>query len=156
MDLGAGANSLGFLMQVKGDYTIRDAASDILHLDQDRWEKLVVRSATGVDIMQSSGPACQEDEQPKAERIRFILRLVRSLYQWAVLDLGRLDPLAARVAREVGQLFLVSTCDVFALNEAKWAIHGLIEAGLERNSIHLVLNQAPGGWGSSRPNFRGS
>jgi Flp pilus assembly CpaE family ATPase len=148
MDLSAGANSIGVLMQVKGTYTILDASNDILHLDRDRWEKLVVHSATGVDIIQSAGPACQEERQPKAERIQFILRFVRTLYQWIVIDLGRLGPLPVRVARELGQLFLVSACDVLALNEAKWAIHALREAGFGGNSLHVILNQVP--W---RPGF---
>jgi Flp pilus assembly CpaE family ATPase len=120
-----------------------DASADILHLDQDRWEKLVVRTASGVDIIQSAGLAWQEEQQPKPERVRFILRFVRSLYQFIVVDLGRFDPISTRMAREMGQLFLVSACDVLALNEAKWAIHGLHEAGFSQSSIHLLLNQAP-------------
>jgi len=143
MDLGAGANSIGFLMRVKGAYTILDASNDILHLDRDRWQKLVVRTATGLDLIQSAGPACQEERQPRAERIQFILRFVRTLYNWIVIDLGCLGPLAVRVARDVGQLFLVSACDVLALNEAKWAIHGLHEAGFGGNSLQIILNQAP-------------
>ena len=143
MDLGAGANTIAFLMQVKGTYTILDASNDILHLDRDRWEKLVVRSATGVDIIQSAGPACQEERQPKAERIQFILRFVRTFYQWIVVDLGRLGPLPVQVARDVGQVFLVSACDVLALHEAKWAIHGLSEAGFGGVSLQVILNKAP-------------
>jgi Flp pilus assembly CpaE family ATPase len=132
-----------------------DASEDILHLDQDRWEKLVVRAAEGVDIIQSAGPAFQEEQQPRAERIQFILRFVRTLYQWIVVDLGRLSPLSVRVAREVKELFLVSTCDVLALNEAKSAVHGLGEAGFDRNSLHLVLNQAPRRLGFSPTDLQG-
>ena len=143
MDLGAGANSVGFLMQVKGTYNILDASSDILHLDQDRWEKLVIRTAAGLDIIQSGGPACKEEQQPRAERIQFILRFVRTFYRWIVVDLGRLGPLPVRVARDVTQLYLVSACDVLALNEAKWAIHALREAGFGGNSLQVILNQVP-------------
>ena len=143
MDMSGGANSIGFLMRVEGAYTILDASSDILHLDPDRWQKLVVQAAPGVDVIQSAAPPWQDELLPKPERIRFILRFVRSLYQWIVVDLGRLGPLSTRAAREVGQLFLVSTCDVLSLNEAQGVLKGLHDAGLERDSIQMVLNQAP-------------
>ena len=143
MDLDGAANSIAFLMNVKGAYTILDASNDILRLDQDRWAKLVASGSDEVDIIQSAGLACQEEQRPKAERLRFVIRFVRSVYQFVVIDMGRLSPFSARVAEEVDRLHLVSTCDVLGLNEAKGTAQALCQAGFDRDRLPLVLNQGP-------------
>ena len=143
MDLAGSANAIGFLMNAQGAYTILDASNDILRLDQDLWAKLVASGPDGVDVIQSAGPACLEEQQPKAERVRFVIRFVRSLYQFVVIDMGRLSPFSARIAQEVGRLNLVSTCDVLGLNEAKGAAQALCQGGFDRDQLALVLNQTP-------------
>jgi Flp pilus assembly CpaE family ATPase len=141
LDLAPGG-AISFLMNVNAPYGILDASNDILHLDRDRWEKLVVHCPDGPDILQSGGPAYLEERQPKAERARFVLRFVRSLYQWIVIDLGRLSPFSVRMAGEVGHLYLVSGCDVLSLSEAKAAAGALAQAGIEQE-VSLLLNEAP-------------
>ena len=143
MDLDGAANAIAFLMNVKGSYTILDASSDILRLDQDMWAKLVASGPDGVDIIQSAGLACKEEQRPKAERVRFVIRFVRSLYRFVVIDMGRLSPFSARVAEEVDRLHLVSTCDVLGLNEAKGTAEALCQGGFDRDKLRLVLNQTP-------------
>jgi Flp pilus assembly CpaE family ATPase len=103
----------------------------------------VAPGADGVDIIQSAGLACQEEQRPKAERVRFVIRFVCSLYQFVVIDMGRLSPFSARIAEEVSRLYLVSMCDVLGLNEAKWTAHALCQAGFDPDRFSLVLNQAP-------------
>ena len=143
MDLDGAANAIAFLMNAQGSYTILDASGDILRMDRDLWAKLVASSADGVDIIQSAGPACQEEQRPKAERVRFIIRFVRSLYRFIVIDMGRLSPLSAKVAEDAGRLLLVSTCDVLGLHEAKGAAHALCQAGFNPDQLALIVNQAP-------------
>ena len=143
MDLDGAANSIAFLMNVKSSYTILDASNDILRLDRDLWAKLVASGPDGVDIIQSAGPACQEEQWPKAERVRFVIRFVRSLYQFVVIDMGRLSPFSSRIAEEVDRLHLVSTCDVLGLNEAKGTANAMCQAGFDRDRLPLVLNQTP-------------
>ncbi len=153
MDLGGGANSIGFLMRAAGPYTILDASNDILRLDETRWEKLVVREPGGLDIIQSAGLAVLEDQQPKSAKARFVVRFVRSLYQWIVIDLGRLCPFSAVMAEEVSSLFLTSTCDVLSLNEAKSVAQKLHDAGLDR-LLRLTLNRTPRRMGFSSEELR--
>jgi Flp pilus assembly CpaE family ATPase len=143
MDLDLMGNAAEFLMNARAPYGISDAADDILHLDADRWQKLAVTGAGGVDVIQAGGPSCREEMQPKAERIRFVVRFVRSLYQWIVVDLGRLSPFSARLAEEVSHLYMVSTCDILGLNEAKSAAGALVRAGLDVGLMALILNQTP-------------
>ncbi len=142
MDLDMAGNAIGFLMNVDAPYGIMEASDDILHLDEDRWKKLVA-PAEGLDVMQSGGPASREEKQPKAERVRLVLNFVRSLYQWIVVDLGRLSPFSVRLVQEVSRLYLVSTCDILGLAEAKSAVSVLFEAGFDRDCLALTLNQVP-------------
>ena len=142
MDLDMAGNAIGFVMKINTPYGLMEASEDILHLDADRWMKLVA-PAVGLDVMQSGGPASCEEKQPKAERVRLLLNFVRSLYQWIVIDLGRLSPLSVRLVQELSRLYLVSTCDILGLAEAKSAVTVLVEAGLNRDCLALTLNQVP-------------
>jgi Flp pilus assembly CpaE family ATPase len=151
MDLDGAANAIAFLMNAEGSYTILNASDDVLRLDRDLWAKLVASGADGVDIIQSAGPACREEQRPKAERVRFIIRFVRSLYQFIVIDMGRLSPFSAKIAEDAGRLLLVSTFDVLGLHEAKGTAHALSQAGFNHDQLALVLNQA-----SQRPAFTDS
>jgi Flp pilus assembly CpaE family ATPase len=140
MDLDMAGNAIAFAMNVDGPYGIMEASDDILHLDEDRWEKLVF-SAGGLDVLQSGGPASREEKQPKAERVRLLLNFVRPLYQWIIVDFGRLNPFSVRLVQDVSRLYLVSTCDIPGLAEAKSAVGALSEAGFDRDCLVLTLNQ---------------
>jgi Flp pilus assembly CpaE family ATPase len=140
MDLDMAGNAIAFAMNVDGPYGIMEASDDILHLDEDRWEKLVF-SAGGLDVLQSGGPASREEKQPKAERVRLLLNFVRSLYRWIIVDFGRLNPFSARLVQDVSRLYLVCTCDIPGLAEAKSAVAALSEAGFDRDCLALTLNQ---------------
>jgi Flp pilus assembly CpaE family ATPase len=142
LDLAAG-DSIGFVMNASSPHSILDASNDILHLDTDRWQKLVAHSSEGLDVIQSGWRPGFQDEQPKAERVRFLLRLVRPLYRWIVIDLGRISPFSLRVAEEVSRLSLVSTCELLSLNKAKSVVQALIQAGIDRDKLALVLNRTP-------------
>ena len=143
IDLDLSSNTLAFLMNVSSPYGVTEVSYDFLHLDESSWAKLKVSGPAGVDILQSGGPVFREDNQPKAERVRLILRFVRSLYQWIVVDLGRLSTLSARVAEDVSRLYLVGSCDLLGLNQTKSVRTALVQAGFNRNLLALILNQAP-------------
>lgn len=149
MDLDFAGNALALLMNVKAPYSIADASEDILHLDEDRWEKLAATVSEGLHVIRSGGPACREETLPKGERVRFVLRFVSALYRWIVLDLGRLSPFSLRLAEEVTRLYLVSTCDIVGLSETKSVVAMLLQAGIDRDCLALVLNQAPARTGFS-------
>lgn len=148
MDLDMAGNAVALLMNANASYGILDASDNILNLDKDRWAKLTAKGPGGVDIIRSGGPAMREDKLPRADRVRVALRFVRSLYRWIVVDLGRLSPFSARIAEEIGRLFIVSTGDVLGLREAKSAVHALIEAGFARDRLSLIINQT-----ADRPPF---
>jgi Flp pilus assembly CpaE family ATPase len=143
VDLDLAGNTIAFLMNVKSPYGVTEVSYDFLHLDESSWAKLKSSGPGGLDVIQSGGPVFQEDKLPKAERVRLVLRFLRSLYQWIVVDLGRLTPLSARIADDLNRLFLVGSCDILGLNQAKSAASALLQNGFRRDSLSLILNQAP-------------
>jgi Flp pilus assembly CpaE family ATPase len=143
MDLDLTGNTIAFLMNLNSPYGVTEVAYDFLHLDESSWAKLKASDPGGLDVIQSGGPVSQEERQPKAERVRLVVRFLRSLYQWIVVDLGRLSPFSARVAEEVNRLYLVGTCDILGLNQAKSAVAALLQTGFDRDLLALILNQAP-------------
>jgi Flp pilus assembly CpaE family ATPase len=143
MDLDLSGNAIGFLTNVNGPYGISEACNDVLQLDEDRWRNLIAAGDGGVDVLQAGGPVFVEEKQPPAERVRFVLRFARSLYRWVVVDLGRLGPFSARLSEEVSRLYLVTTCDILGLHEAKSTITALVNAGIDRHSLSLIINQTP-------------
>jgi len=72
-----------------------------------------------------------------------VLRFLRSLYQWVVVDLGRMGLLSAHVAEDVDRLYMVGTCDLLGLNQMRSAASALLQNGFRRDALALVLNQAP-------------
>ena len=140
MDLDMASNAIGFVMKVNAPHGIMEASDDILHLDEDRWRKLVAQLGA-LDVMQSGGPVSRAEQQPKAERVRLLLNFVRSLYRWIVVDLGRLNPFSMRLIKDVNHLYVVSAGDTLALAEAKSAVSLLSDAGFDRDCLALTLNQ---------------
>jgi Flp pilus assembly CpaE family ATPase len=143
MDLDLAGNTIAFLMNVNSPYGISEVAYDFLHLDESSWAKLKASGSEGLDVIQSGGPVSSQERVPKAERVRLVLRFLRSLYQWIVVDLGRLGTLSARVAEDVSRLYLVGSCDLLGLNQTKSVRTALVQAGFDRNLLALILNQAP-------------
>jgi DNA-binding response OmpR family regulator len=143
MDLDLTCNTMAFLMNVNSVYGVTEVAYDFLHLDESSWAKFKAAGPGGLDIIQSGGPVFSEEKQPKAERVRLVLRFLRSLYQWIIVDLGRLNLLSARVAEDVDRLYMVGTCDLLGLNQARTAASALLQTGFQRDSLALIVNQAP-------------
>jgi Flp pilus assembly CpaE family ATPase len=140
MDLDGAANQIAFLMGATGQYSIADACADLLRLDQERWAKLAIPAGPELDVIQSPGIICQEEQMLTAERVRFVIKFVRSFYRFIVIDMGRLNPFSARIAEDLSRLYLVSTAELPSLNEAKWTIHALSQSRSSAGSPRLILN----------------
>jgi Flp pilus assembly CpaE family ATPase len=141
-DLDVAGGSIGFLMKATSEHTLQEAAKNLLRLDESYWSKIVVRSADDLDILPSQGLASLE-EQANTERVRQVFEFTRSIYKWIVLDLGRLNPLAASLVSDLNHLFLIATVEVAGLYEIKRLVSRLTDSGVDRSRLHLILNQAP-------------
>ncbi len=141
-DLDVAGGSVGFLMKAASEHTLQEVAKHLDRLDQNYWNKIVVGGPDGLDILLSQD-ALPLAEQANTERVRNVFDFTRSIYQWIVMDLGRLNPFAASLVPDVSDLLLIATLEVANLYEVKRLVWRLEEAGLNRSRMHLIVNQAP-------------
>ena len=141
-DLDMSGASVGFMTRAKSTYTILDAANDLLRLDQSFWEKVVCNGPRELEILPLAAPVCSE-EQIRSDRIRYVLRFLRSIYPWIVLDLGRLSPLTASLLSHLTDLLLITTYDLAAVRDTRQVVHRLAEMGFESRRVTLIVNQVP-------------
>jgi pilus assembly protein CpaE len=142
VDLNMSGGSVDLMTQVKSTYSIVDAANDLLRLDRSFWEKVVLKGPEDLEILPLAAPICSE-EQIRSDRIRYVLRFVRSLYPWIVIDLGRLSPFSAGLLAELTDLLLVTTFDLASVTETRRAVDSLAEMGFESRLVTLVVNRVP-------------
>lgn len=141
-DLNLSGGSVAFLTRATTTYSILDAAGDLLRLDQSFWEKVVFNGPGDLEILPLPSPVCSE-EQIRSDRMRYVLRFLRSLYPWIVLDLGRLSPFSASLLSDLTDLLLVTTFDLPAISETRQVVQRLAEIGFESRRVTLVVNKVP-------------
>jgi len=140
IDLEASSTGAAFLMKQSGPHTLLDAVQNLHRLDATLWRGFICAPRDGVDLLQSPGVAGIHDP-PTAERVRHILRFARSLYDWIVVDLGRLTVSSLAILEETKDLFIVTTPELPALFETKRLLQRLLDAGLSRERLRLLLNR---------------
>ena len=143
VDLDPSGASAAFLLRAQGEHSALEAASNLHRLDADFWKSVVWTAPSGVDLLQAPGTLHFRDRLD-GERARHVLRFVRGLYDWVVVDLGRLDALSMPLIEETQQLFLVTTPELPSLYESRRILQRLHELGRAEGELRLVLNRMSG------------
>jgi pilus assembly protein CpaE len=138
-DLDLDGGMVGFLMNAESEYTVLDAAANLDRLDASLWDGLVAQCPDGVEVLRS--PGLVGVAEPATDNLRQVLTTVRKIYRWVVVDLGRPSGFSLSLLDHATELFLVTTTAVPALYEAKRAIDGLRNAGLEGDRLRIIVNQ---------------
>ncbi len=142
-DLDLDSGLIGFLAKTKTAYSILDAFRNTHRLDISFWKALVEARHPRLDILPAGEPLSFA-EAPRGEEFASILDLVRSMYNWVVLDLGRgLSRHWYEVADQIDEIFLVSTAEVSALYQARVVTQKLADARFPLNRVRLILNRVP-------------
>jgi Flp pilus assembly CpaE family ATPase len=142
IDLDFSSSGASFLMKIDSPYSVLDATENLHRLDADMWKGIVSHFRDNLDVLPCPG-ASGIREAPTAERIRHVLRFAQPFYSWIIVDLGRLTAASLAVLEETRDLFLVTTPELPALFEASRILRRLLEAGLSRERMHLLLNRQP-------------
>ena len=129
---------VAFLMAVDSEYSIMDAVSNSARLDRSLWQRIVVQSEDGVDVVCSPSMASPIDPLP--EKLCQVLAAIKPFYRWIVLDLGRLNSGAPRILEAADELVVITTTGIPALYETKRAIETLRTAGVG-DRIRLTVNR---------------
>jgi Flp pilus assembly CpaE family ATPase len=140
IDLEASSTGAAFLMKQNAPHTLLDAMQNLHRLDAALWSGFVCSPREGVDLLQAPGIAGIQDP-PTAERVRHILRFARTLYDWVVVDMGRLTVCSLATLEETKDLFVVTTPELPALFETKRLLRRLLDAGFPPERLRLLLNR---------------
>jgi Flp pilus assembly CpaE family ATPase len=145
-DLDMHTGLVGFLMAVESQYSIMDAITNSASLDRASWQRLVVQSEGGIDVICSAALAGSAAAPPG--RLTQVLAVIKPFYRWIVLDMGRLNSCAAEFLEAADEHVVVTSTSIPALYETKRAIENLRIAGLG-DRIRLTVNQiSPEKWAS--------
>ena len=137
LDLSPGP--LDFLMKSQSQYSTGDAFESAGRLDANLWPALLAHGRTGVFVLPAPAKLLPGDLQ--SERVKQVIRFMRTQHDWVVLDFGRgLNPLLAPVAEELDELFLITTIDLPSLQMAKSMLRALPGA-FGDVPVRLVLNR---------------
>jgi pilus assembly protein CpaE len=137
MDLDGGMVS--FLMDAESKYSALDAVRNVDRLDVSFWEGLVAHCSGDIDVLCS--PSTPGIAEPDTAALQKVLGMVRALYSWMVIDLGRPGAFSLSLLENVAELVLVTTTSVPALYEAKRAIAALRKMGFEKDRLRVVVNE---------------
>ncbi len=148
MDLDLSGSSSAFLLKASSEYSVADASMNLHRLDAQFWAGLVGDTRFPIDLLQAPG-AQRFDSTLDGERVRHVLRFVRTRYDRIVVDRGRLNTLSLTLMEEMRDLYLVTTPDLPALFEASRVLKRLIGLGMVQDQLRLVLNRIGRGAASS-------
>jgi Flp pilus assembly CpaE family ATPase len=138
-DLDLDGGTVGFLMSAESEHSVIDAASNVDRLDLSFWEGIVAHCPGGLDVLRS--PSMPGAARPGAGDLGHVFALIRKLYRWVVIDLGRPSEFSLGALEQVTELFLVTTTSVPALYEARRTIELLRKADFEGERLKLIVNE---------------
>jgi pilus assembly protein CpaE len=138
-DLDLDGGMVSFLMSAESKYSILDAVRNVDRLDPSFWEGLIAHCSGNLDVLAS--PSLPGVAEPDAAALQHVLAMVRNLYSWMVVDLGRLNGFSFGLLDNMTDLVVVTTTSVPALYESKRAIAALRKMGFEGDRLKVVVNQ---------------
>jgi pilus assembly protein CpaE len=137
------SGAVGFLMKSKCTYSVIDGIKNLSRLDESLWKAMIDQSRPGLSVIPAP-VSIAHGEYPEGNEFKQILRFMRTMHDWTIIDLGRsLTRTARAVLEEVDQMFLVATLEVIALHGVKTIVRGLSGDEPNLQKLHLILNRTP-------------
>jgi pilus assembly protein CpaE len=138
----------GFQFNAQSDYTIGDALSGSLQLDEESWSRLVRSVGNTVDLLLSR-PG-EVGDVNSARYVGPLMDFAQRNYTTILADLpDTFDPHSLAVLHQADQIFLVATPELASLRLAKLKADTLRKLDLEGRT-HLLLNRDANHLGISR------
>lgn len=142
---------VGFLMKAKSEYSIIDAVRNINRLDLTYFKALVSNGHARLEVI-SAPPTGAARAIGDPEPFRYVLRFMRTAYDWTIVDFGRsLNAFTASLMPDIDDLFLLTTLDLPALHQSKRLVEALGDLGYGRDRLHIIVNRSP-----KRPDITGA
>jgi Flp pilus assembly CpaE family ATPase len=142
-DLDFEAGVLRFILKAKPTYSLRDALDNMHRMDSSYWNALVTRQGNQLEFI-AAPDELSERTTPDPRQLGKLLRFVRSIYPVTILDFGRCYSAAAlETLPEMEALYLLTTQDLLALENAKDFIATASARGKGVDRIQVLLNKVP-------------
>jgi pilus assembly protein CpaE len=125
-------------------------------IDTDIVRQVVVPHESGIDLLLAP-PSPETAELVTPEHISSILQILRSTYDFVVIDLDkRLDEVDLRAFDLAETIYVVMTADLSCLKNVRMVLETLSNLGYESSKVRLVLNRSTAFTGISVKNAEGA
>jgi pilus assembly protein CpaE len=142
-DLDFEAGLLRFILKAKPRYSLRDALENMHRMDSSYWNALVTKQGNQLEFI-AAPEELSERTTPDPRQLGRLLRFIRSIYPVTILDFGRCYSAAALEALpEMEALYLITTQDLHAMENAKEFVDTASARGKGADRIQVLLNKVP-------------
>ena len=137
-DFDIGCGVVAFLLRLQTEYSIQDATSRVLELDESLWPQ-IAHSRGNLDIV-TSGPV-RVNNTIDALNTRRLIEYLRRTYNMVIADLsGNMDHHSVELLQEAKRIFLVTAPDLAALHLARTKVQFLEHLQLA-DKVVVLLNR---------------
>ena len=139
VDLDLNSGLIGFMMSLRPQFSVTDAAENALEMDETLWSKIVT-SVGNLDVLPSGHPS--PGFRIETSQIRRILDFAQRNYDAVCIDLsGMMEKYAVDMLHQAKQIFLICTPEVLSLHLASDKLDTLRSLDLEER-VSLIVNRA--------------
>jgi pilus assembly protein CpaE len=139
IDLDLNSGLVGFMMSLKSQYSVLDAAENAPDMDETLWSK-IVGSVGNLDVLPSGTP--NREFRIEGSQVRRILDFAQRNYDAVSVDLsGMMEKYAVEMLQQAKQIFLVCTPEVPSLHLAGGKLDILRSLDLDER-VSLIVNRA--------------
>ncbi len=141
VDLDLQFGDAAMFLNVQPTYTIADVARSYEKLDQTLLRGHMVQHSSGAYVMAEPQQA-EEAEAITAEQIGQVLRLLRSMFEYVIVDTSHtFDERCVETLDLSDAIFLVSALELPAIRNSKRCIEIFQRLGYGRDKVKLLLNR---------------
>ncbi len=142
-DLDLESGLVSFLMGISTPYSVLDVVENLDRLDANFWKGLISEGRPGVDVL-SSVQMPNLRPAPNPDQMHDLIRFLRGQYGAVIFDLGRsVTPMLLATYEHVDSLFVVATLEVPALHRAEQIVTTMLNRGLPKDRLQVILNRMP-------------
>jgi pilus assembly protein CpaE len=138
IDLDLNSGLVGFMMSLKPQYSVTDAAENAPDMDETLWSKIVT-SVGNLDVLPAGTP--NPGFRIDTSQIRRILEFAQRNYDAVCVDLsGMMEKYAVDILHQAKQIFLICTPEILSLHLAGAKLDTLRSLDLEER-VSLIVNR---------------
>ena len=141
VDLDLQFGDVAMFLNVQPNYTIADVTRSYEKLDQTLLKAHMTQHSSGAYVMSEPHQA-EEAETITAEQVGQVLRLMRSMFEFVVVDTSHaFDERSVEAMDLSDSIFLISALELPAIRNSKRCIEIFQRLGYGQDKVKLVLNR---------------